>query len=160
MPRPAPPGVVVRRHDITAPLARRLIEQLDTELAGIYPEPGATHFRLDSDEVAEGRGAFVVAFAGDEPVGCGAVRRIDDDTGEIKRMFVVPDRRGLGVGRAVLEALESEARALGLSRLVLETGIRQHAAIALYERAGFAPIAPYGEYTASPGTSYCMGKEL
>ena len=160
-------GVVVRRHDFTSALARGLIERLDAELRGKYPEPGATHFRVQADDVAPGRGAFLVAFDGPtsgevmgEPVGCGAVRRLDDRTGEIKRMFVVPEHRGRGIGHALLAALEAEARALGLARLLLETGVRQHAAIALYERAGFAPIPPYGEYTASAATSYCMAKEL
>jgi GNAT superfamily N-acetyltransferase len=74
-------------------------------------------------------------------------------------MYVSPEERGRGVGRALLAALEAEARALGVSRLVLETGIRQSRAIALYERAGFASIAPFGEYARS-ALSVCMGKDL
>jgi putative acetyltransferase len=68
--------------------------------------------------------------------------------------------RGHGIGRALLARLEDEARALGLHRLVLETGTRQLEALALYRNAGFTGIPAYGEYVASPGTSVCMAKSL
>jgi putative acetyltransferase len=153
----APP--TLRREPLDSPVARRLIEALNAELSGRYPEAGATHFRLDPDEVAPGRGAFLVAYEGDEPVGCGAFRRLDRDTAEIKRMFVVPERRGRGLAGAVLEALEGEARADGIVRLVLETGVRQPDAIALYRRFGFRDIPAFGEYIGS-ALSVCMGKDL
>jgi GNAT superfamily N-acetyltransferase len=152
-------GLVVRREDIGSPTAARLIQALNGELSGMYPEPGATHFRLDPDEVAAGRGAFVVAVLDGTPLGCGAVRRVDRDTAELKRMYVAQDTRGQGIGRALLSALEDEARALGARRLVLETGIRQEAALALYRRTGFAVIPAFGEYVDTP-TSVCMGKDL
>jgi GNAT superfamily N-acetyltransferase len=136
-----------------------LIEALNTELSAIYPEQGATHFRLDPAEVSDGRGAFVIASAAGIPVGCGAVRRIAQGVGEIKRMYVVPSERGHGVGRAVLMALEAEARSLDLARLVLETGVRQGVALALYERAGFVRVEAYGEYVGSP-LSVCMEKNV
>src|SRR6266540_3674612 len=102
-------AIEVRRVDITSGDAAALIGALNAELSGRYPEPGATHFRLDRDEVAQGRGAFVVAYAGSTPVGCGAIRRIDSDSVEVKRMYVVPSGRGQGIGRSVLAALEAEA---------------------------------------------------
>lgn len=138
-------GVTVRQFDILAPAARTLIEALNAELSSRYPEAGATHFRLDPDEVADGRGAFLIASRTGKPVGCGAVRRIAASIGEIKRMYVTPEERGRGVGRALLAAIETEARALGIARLLLETGLRQIEAIALYERAGFSRVAPFGE---------------
>ena len=153
-------GITVTRADILSASAQDLIAALNAELAGLYPEPGATHFRIDAHEVQPGRGTFVIASLGPTPVGCGALRRIEDGVGELKRMFVVPDKRGCGIGRAVLQALEAEATRLGMTRLVLETGVRQTAAIALYQRAGFTRVPPYGEYTASPETSVCMAKEL
>ena len=152
-------GVVIQRSDLLAPAARALIESLNRELADRYPEEGACHFRLDPDEVADGRGVFLIAMLGRKPVGCGAVRRIEEGTGELKRMYVCPAERGRSRGRALLLALEAEARALGLSRLVLETGERQEEALALYGRAGFSPIPPFGEYVGSP-LSLCMAKEL
>ncbi len=151
--------VAVQRGDLLSPLARTLIEALNAELSSRYPEEGATHFRLDGDEVGPGRGAFLIASRAGEPVGCGAIRRIEERTGEIKRMYVRPEERGRGVGRVLLDALEAEARALNISRLVLETGVRQSEAIALYQRAGFSRIAPFGEYVGSP-LSVCMAKEL
>jgi GNAT superfamily N-acetyltransferase len=149
----------VHRADIQSPAARRLIEALNAELSAIYPEQSTTHFRLDPAEVSTGLGAFVIASVAELPVGCGAVRRIGDGVGEIKRMYVVPSARGRGIGRALLTALEEEARPLGLSRLVLETGARQHAAMAMYERAGFSRVPAYGEYVRSP-LSVCMSKDL
>jgi putative acetyltransferase len=151
--------LIVERSDIRSANARALIGALNAELSSRYPEPGATHFRLDAEEVAEGRGAFLIAYRSGQPVGCGALRRIDARTGEIKRMYVSPEERGRGVGRVILETLEVEARGLGIARPVLETGARQPEAIALYERAGFSTIAPFGEYIASP-LSVCMGKEF
>jgi putative acetyltransferase len=151
--------VVVERADILSGEARSLIEALNAELSSRYPEDGATHFRLDPDEVAPGHGAFLVARRTGRPVGCGAVRRIEAGIGEVKRMYVSPEARSGGVGRAVLTALENETRALGLVRLVLETGIRQPEAIALYERAGFSRIPAFGEYVHSP-LSVCMAKDL
>ena len=75
-------------------------------------------------------------------------------------MYVAPEVRGQGIGRALLTRLEAEAHALGLARLVLETGTRQTEALALYRRAGFSEISAYGEYAASSGTSVCMAKVL
>ena len=133
---------------------------MNAEISSRYPEEGtANHFRLDADEVAQGRGAFFIAYVVDRPLACGAIRLLDADTAEIKRMYVEPSTRGLGLGRRVLDALETEARILGVKKIVLETGPRQPEAIALYSRAGFLEIAAFGEYENSP-LSMCMGKKL
>jgi GNAT superfamily N-acetyltransferase len=139
--------------------ARELVGALDAELSGRYPEEGATHFRLDAEEVASGRGAFLVAAIDGSLVACGAVRCIEPGVAEIKRMYVSPAARGRGIARVLLEHLEREARALGAHRIVLETGVRQPEALALYRRAGYEPIEPWGEYVDSP-LSLCMGKKL
>jgi len=152
-------GALVQRGDLLSSAARALIEALNAELSSRYPEPGANHFRLDPDEVADGQGVFLIASSSGKPVGCGAVRRIEGRTGEIKRMYVSPGARGRGIGRAVLAALEAEARTLGIARLVLETGLRQGEALALYEGAGFSRIPAFGEYVNSP-LSVCMAKDL
>lgn len=143
----------------TSPTARALILALDDELSGRYPEPGATHFRLDPDEVADSSGCFLVVYRGDEPVACGAVRRFTPQTAEIKRMYVVASRRGEGVGRALLSELERRAAQMGYRQIVLETGARQERALKLYRRAGYRPVAPFGEYVESP-LSICLGKRL
>jgi GNAT superfamily N-acetyltransferase len=126
----------------------------------MYPEPGANHFHLDPEETTQGRGAFLILFRGKTPIGCGAIRLLDARTGELKRMYVTPAERRKGLGRRLVTELEAEARNLGVHRLVLETGTRQLAALALYRAAGFDPIPLYGEYLRSPKTSLCLGKEL
>ena len=149
----------IRREDLGSPSARSLIGALNAELAAQYPEEGANHFRLDAHEVVEGRGAFFVAYADGQPVACGAIRRANAGTAEIKRMYVAPAARGKGIGRMMLDTLEAEGRRLGVTRIVLETGERQLEALALYERAGFTRIALFGEYIGSP-LSVCMAKDL
>ena|SRR5689334_722579 len=152
--------ITIARAELTGEVGRALIGALNAELAGTYPEPGATHFRLDPGEVAEGRGAFLVVYLDGVPIGCGALRVLDTETAELKRMYVRPEERGRGLGRRLVAALEAEARAMGVRRLVLETGIRQAAALALYRATGFEPIPLYGEYRGSPETSVCLGKEV
>jgi len=125
----------------------------------MYPEPGANHFALDAAEVAADRGAFLIAYLGEMPVGCGAVRLIDEETAEIKRMYVAPRWRGLGFSKRVLRAVERHASRLGAKRIVLETGVRQAEAISLYEGNGYARMAPFGEYIDSP-LSLCMTKPM
>ena len=105
----------------------------------------------------------------DRAVACGALRRIpeiDGDfdgtggrTAEIKRMYVAPEARGNKLGAAILDRLELEAGALGIDRLVLETGSRQPEAIQMYERAGFTARDRWGEYADAPH-SRCFEKRL
>lgn len=152
--------ITIARAQLTAAVGLGLIAALNAELSGAYPEPGANHFHLDPEEVAEGRGAFLVVWRGEAPIGCGALRLLDAKTAEIKRMYVSPLERGKGIGRRLVVALEAEARTLGVRRLVLETGVRQIAALALYRAAGFEPIPLFGEYRLSPETSVCLGKHV
>jgi GNAT superfamily N-acetyltransferase len=152
--------ITITRADLTAEVSRTLIGSLNDELRGVYSEPGATHFRLDPEEVTGGRGIFLIIYREGVPVGCGALRVIEAGTAEVKRMYVDPAVRGKGLGRRLVTALEAEARTLGVRRLVLETGVRQAAALALYRATGFHPIPLYGEYCLSPETSVCLGKDL
>jgi GNAT superfamily N-acetyltransferase len=155
----AGPRVDVGREPIASSVAGVLIAALNAELSRMYPEEGANHFRLDAAEVEEGRGAFLVARVDGAPAGCGALRRVDGETGEIKRMYVAPAFRGRGIGARLLAALEAEARRLRLARIVLETGTRQADALGLYRGAGYAVIPAFGEYVGSP-LSVCMEKRL
>ena len=137
--------------------ARRLIAALDAALTELYPPAQRFGPNLKAEHLASGRGTFLVARDDDRAVGCGAIRLLDQTTAEVKRMYVHPDRRGRGVGRAVLASLE--ARQLGAERIVLETGVHQVAAISLYRRAGFVQVDCWGEYASSP-TSICFAKQL
>lgn len=100
---------------------------------------------------------FLVAFDDDVAVGCGGLRTLDGSHGEIKRMYVVPERRGTGVSTALLSALEGEARGRGWDRLVLETGDQQPDAMRLYEREGYTRIPNFGYY-ADSDLSICYEK--
>jgi putative acetyltransferase len=101
----------------------------------------------------------VVAYADDEPVGCGAFKEYAPDSVEIKRMFVQPAHRQRGVARAVLAALETWAAELGYANCVLETGKRQPEAIALYQRSGYELTPNYGQYIGIDN-SVCLRKTL
>jgi putative acetyltransferase len=152
-------AVDIRREDLRSAVAQQLILALNAELEARYPEEGANFFRLDAEEVSEGRGGFFVAYLGDEPVGCGAVRRTEPGVAEIKRMYVAPQARGRSVGKQMVQTLESVARQLGVTRLVLETGPRQPEPIAVYKHSGFVEIPRFGEYVDS-NFSVCMAKDL
>jgi len=150
----------IRRSTLSSADPARLVAALNAELTATFPEPGATHFSLSGAQVEAGDGAFLVAYVDDVAVGCGAVRRLDEATAELKRMYVAPSARGQGIGRALVKALEREARLLGVTKIVLETGTRLTPAIKLYEAMGYARIPLFGEYLSSPDTSLCFGKSL
>jgi GNAT superfamily N-acetyltransferase len=139
--------------------ARRLVGLLDAGLAELYTPDQRFGPNLRAEQLSEGRGTFLVARTAHRAIGCGAIRVLDPTTAEVKRMYVEPEFRGKGVGRAVLASLESAARELGVRRLVLETGIHQEEALSLYLRAGFTQLDCWGEYASSP-TSVCYEKDL
>ncbi len=127
--------------------ARALIDELDAELRGPY-DPDQ-HHGFSVDRVFASGLLFFIAKLDGQAVGCGGIA-FDEGYAELKRMYVRPTARGRGVAQAVLERLEAEAKAKGYKRLTLETGDVQHAAIKVYERAGFMVCEPFGEYLALP----------
>jgi putative acetyltransferase len=153
------PTLTVAAEPFDAPDSRRLIAALDAELGALYPPEQRFGPNFKPEQIEGGRGTFLVARERGRAVACGAIRLLDETTAEVKRMYSEPSVRGMGVGRAVLEALEAAARDLGVRRLVLETGVHQHAAIALYSRAGFTRLDCWGEYAAAP-TSVCFEKAI
>lgn len=90
-------------------------------------------------------GVFVIALAGDAVIGCGAIQYVDESTAEIKRMWVDPARRGIGLGRSLLGHLEAQVRSTGRSRVVLDTNDSLTEAIAMYGRLGYIPIERYND---------------
>jgi len=101
----------------------------------------------------------VVAYLEDRPVACGAIRPFSETEIEVKRMYVVPDARGAGISRAILEELETWATELGFPKTILETSIRLTAAFSLYQNAGYAIIPNYGPYVGVEAST-CFGKAL
>jgi len=138
---------------------RQLVAALDAHLASRYKPEQMFGPHLEAEMVAPGVGTFVIARVDGVAIGCGALRRRDESTIEVKRMYVAPEMRGRGIARQVLDHLENEARTMGAKRLVLETGIYQEEAIGLYRAAGFSAVECFDEYVGTP-TSVCFAKEL
>jgi putative acetyltransferase len=141
----------------SSPDAQALIAALDADLALRYPPE--LIFGLHEEDHDPARMVFLVARAAGRPVACGALRTLDAETGEVKRMYVVPDLRGRGLSRRMLAVVESIAVGRRHRRLLLETGNRSPAALALYRSSGYLEIPAYGEY-AGNAYSVCFEKVL
>lgn len=135
---------------------RKLILLLDQDLGGRY---GKEQEVYDSHNVIEFIETVVVAYYDNQPAGCGCFKKYDDNTVEIKRMFVKPEFRGKGISKLVLKELENWGAQLGYSKSVLETGKKQLEAIGLYTKYGYNLIDNYGPYVGMPN-SVCMQKNL
>ena len=101
----------------------------------------------------------IVAYRENKPIGCGAIKPYDAQTMEIKRMFVLPQKRGLGIATKVLVGLEDWTKKLGYARCILETGIKQPEAIALYTKNSYHRIPNYGQYKDAK-SSVCFEKKV
>lgn len=101
----------------------------------------------------------VLAYDDGEPIGCGAIKEYEPSVMEIKRMFVLPEFRGIGVASKVLQELENWARELGFEKCILETGVKQPEAIGLYKKNGYQFIPNYGQY-AGVKQSVCFEKPV
>lgn len=135
-----------------------LLAQLRTELSEKYPDELRGTPLIPEGLVASGA-AFLVARSNGKPVGCGAIRPFEPGVAEIKRMFVVHEARGSGIGRALLQSLETFAKKFGYRSVRLETGLKQPEAINLYQSAGYHRAPCYGPYRKNP-MSVCFEKEL
>lgn len=103
-------------------------------------DPGSGGYATGMDE-----GTFLIVRHKGRPVGCGAVRVLGDGIGEIKRMWLSPELRGYGIARKLLQALEDEARELGVSRVRLDTNRSLSEAFGLYRQAGYVEIERYND---------------
>ncbi len=146
--------------DPFAPESLRLAAALWAELSTIYPEMTAPPF--PPRDIVGDHAIFMVASAAGKAIACGAIRPFPGgpaEIAEVKRMYVGPEARGLGVARAVLQRLEDWARTRGYQIARLETGARQLGAIHLYETAGYTAIAPYAHHVDDP-LARCFEKIL
>lgn len=133
--------------DPTTPEARWCIEQYFAELgtrfdAGFDPTLGIS---AHPHELTPPAGLQLVAWLREEPVGCGALKFHENAPAELKRMWVAPQARGLGLGRRVLQELERYAREAGVTVLHLETNRNLTEAISLYRRAGYQEVAAFND---------------
>lgn len=133
-----------------------LVKQLDSELALRDGEDHAFYNQFNSISMMK---FAVVAYQDQIPIGCGAIKVFDETTMEVKRMFVSPSHRGKGIAKKILSELEQWAKELGCKRCILETGINQPEALALYHKSGFNRISNYGQY-ANVMSSFCFEKVL
>jgi GNAT superfamily N-acetyltransferase len=139
------------------PVARELVALVQAEYTARYGGPDAAE--VDPGEFLPPVGEFLVAQVDGVPAGCGAWRVHRPGVVEVKRMYVDPEFRRLGLARLLLSALEAGAARAGHRAVVLNSGDRQPEALALYERAGYGPVPGYGVYADAPGAVF-LGKEL
>ena len=130
------------------PDALALIAELEATLAPLYPTESRHGYSVE--QLLAQRVAFFVVRRDGVAAGCGGVQLFPTGYGELKRMYVRPSYRGLGLAKHLLVHLEGYARAQDTPVLRLETGIHQQAAIALYERMGYHAIPPFGDYRPDP----------
>ena len=159
-----PPTWRVVARQITHPDAAALVTEVQQEYVVRYGSPDETP--LDPAYFEPPQGAFFVGYLDGSPVATGAWRRRADvvvdgttATAEIKRMYVAAGARRRGLARAMLAHLEATACAAGAEAMVLETGLAQPEAIALYESAGYAPIPGFGFYKDAP-LARCFARRL
>lgn len=101
----------------------------------------------------------VVLYANEKAVGCGAFKKFDDNSVEIKRMYVNPNTREKGLGKQILNGLENWAKELGFSSCILETGKRQIEAVKFYKKCDYMTIPKYGQYK-DMDNSVCFKKDM
>ena len=101
----------------------------------------------------------VVAYENEKPVGCGAIKKYNENTVEIKRMYTLPENRGMGIATTVLSELEIWAKEMHYEKCILETGKKQPEAIRVYEKNGYKLIPNYDQY-AEMENSVCYKKEI
>jgi putative acetyltransferase len=135
------------------PEVRALLSQSDAYYAALYP--AESNHLVDVATPAQPNVHFLVARHGVKVVGCGAlVVGADGEVAEVKRMFVVPEARGLKLGSRILGALEAAAGDEGVRVIRLETGVRQPEALGLYRRHGYVERGPFGSYRPDPLSTF------
>lgn len=146
------------------PDATKLIEEVQQEYVSRYGDPDFTP--VDPAEFAPPDGLFLIGYVGSAPGVCGGWRAhdapeppLEPGDAEMKRLYVVPALRGRGLARTMLAELERTALEAGRTRMVLETGIKQPEAIALYRSTGYADMPGFGVYAGDP-LSRCLAKRL
>ncbi|MER3482227.1 MAG: N-acetyltransferase [Meiothermus sp.] len=149
-------NVTIRPERPDTEVSKGLIAELEAVLNPLYP-PESRHGYSVEKLIQQGV-AFFVSRVDEVPAGCGGVQ-LFPDYAELKRMYVRPQFRGLGLGRRMIHHLADYAVQHGMKILRLETGVSQTEAIGLYESFGFRRVPPFGDYFEDP-LSICMEKQL
>jgi GNAT superfamily N-acetyltransferase/DNA-binding MarR family transcriptional regulator len=153
-------AVEVRLEAPGAAEARRCLGEYFAELARRFEagfDPAKGEYSVSDEEMTPPAGFFFVARLDGRPVGCGALVRIDEATGEIKRMWTAPDARGLGVAKRIVAKIEATARDYGMQTLRLDTNRALKEAQALYRKLGFEDVARFND---NPYAHHWFGKRL
>ena len=132
---------------------------MTVEVSPLWGEDPDQPSSLTADLFAPPNGAFFVAMADDRPLGCAGYRRIDDKLAQVHRVYVRPGARGSGAAQALMAEVERHATTRGYLWLRLETGTPQPAAMRLYERLGYTPIARFAPYE-DEDRSRCYAKRI
>ncbi|MBB2144221.1 GNAT family N-acetyltransferase [Pedobacter sp. LMG 31464] len=135
---------------------QKLVAELDADLKIRDGEDHSFYAQFNKIDAIK---HVIVAYKNETAVGCGAIKAYTQDTMEVKRMFVSPTKRGLGIASTILNELEIWAKELHNKRCVLETGNKQPEAIALYLKSGYQIIPNYGQYEGVEN-SVCFEKVL
>jgi len=150
-------AVVVREESPDQPEVRDLLLQLDAHMSSLYP-PESNHL-LGIDALLQPGVRFFVARQQGTARGCGALKLENDGSAEVKRMYVDPAARGLGIGKALMRAIEDAAQRASVRTLRLETGIHQPEAIGLYVASGFGEVGAFPPYQPDPFSRF-FAKEI
>jgi len=148
--------VTLKRTNSDNPDFRLLVTKLDADLR---LRNGDMMDFYDHHNIIEKNDTVVIAYIDDKPAGCGCFKPFDQESIEVKRMFVEPDARGNGISKMVLNELENWARELGFKFAVLESASKQVEAHSLYRKSGYERIENYAPYVDLP-YSFCFRKTL
>jgi putative acetyltransferase len=150
-------AIIVTNADPADPPVRAMVEALDAYLSALYP--AESNHLLDIEVMRQPEMRFFAAFRAGEVLAIGGCW-LHADYAEVKRVFVTPAARGLGLAKRLMQRIEAEAVAGGLRIARLETGIHQPESLGLYRRLGYADCGPFGDYPADDPNSVFMEKRL
>ncbi|NRB49506.1 MAG: GNAT family N-acetyltransferase [Saprospiraceae bacterium] len=146
----------LRRTDAKDPAFRALVQQLDADLDDRYGDQQDFYGQFNALDAIK---QVVVAYQGEAAVACGAIKAFDEQSMEVKRMYVQKAARGKGIATTLLLELEDWAKTLGYTSCVLQLADNQAEALALYLKNGYARTANFGQYIGDEN-SICMRKDL
>ena len=150
--------VSIEMVDPRIPEIIEMIQELDHYMGRLYP--AESNHLMDIDSLVQRDVRFFAAKVNGAFRACGAIKLHGQDYAEVKRVYVMPNTRGLGLGRRILARLEESARHEGITLMRLETGISQPEALGLFEASGFRRCSAFGGYPADDPYSVFMEKQL